>query len=109
MKIEDYINNYSWFIYPTYSNNYLQFCMTFTNNTNNREIINYLIYKYNGKLKKCALGNHTIMITLYNSDILMFLASIFKSNINYDYLSIYKEYIHIYYNQHLYFINECMI
>jgi hypothetical protein len=105
--MQSYLNTYSWFIYPNKVNKDLKLIITFSNNIRYDNIISHIMKHYNGELQNGLINNHNRIIVIKNIEILQFLSNIFKNpEKNND---LYKDYITIYYNQHLYFQDCIMI
>jgi hypothetical protein len=109
--MEAYFNDYSWIVYPENEKSELKMLITFSNNSDNNVMIDYLINQYNGKLSRCTIGNHTQLITIQNVEVLNLLSFIFKndSGKKYIHFELFKEFITIYKNQMKYLKNTFMI
>jgi hypothetical protein len=104
--MEHYFNENSWIILPTKKGEDTIMSITFPNSNKYDRIIQTLINNYNGELSSCMIGIHNRMIVIKNIYILELLSNM---NIKDTTTELYKEYINLYNNQHVYFESFYMI
>jgi hypothetical protein len=107
--MEQILEQNAWIVYPENENKGVIMTITFSDNPKYDKFIKTLQQKYGGIIGKCNLGRHTRMITIQNLDILCLLHGVFNEKQQYSGMFIYKEYLELYKNQHLYFKNQFMI
>jgi hypothetical protein len=106
--MEQYFNENAWITYPIEKGQDVIMSISFSASNKYDKIIQTLIQKYGGTMSNCKIGNHTRLIVIKNISIMEILFSMYAKNTN-STSEMYKEYIYLYQNQHVYFDSMYMI